>query len=50
MYMTPEQAKRGLEIFHSDRIKDINEDCGSTHLHQCLLGASSRPLRLPGQK
>jgi len=30
MYMTPEQAKRGLEIFHSDRIQDWNEHCGSS--------------------
>ena len=36
MYMTPEQAKRGLEIFHSDRIKDINEDCGSSKTYKDL--------------
>jgi hypothetical protein len=36
MYMTPEQAKRGLEIFHSDRIKDINEDCGSYKTYKDL--------------
>jgi len=28
MYMTPEQAKRGLEIFNSDRIKDRNDTVG----------------------
>lgn len=28
MYMTPEQAKRGLEIFNSDRIKDHNDTVG----------------------
>jgi hypothetical protein len=36
MYMTPEQAKRGLEIFHSDRIKDVNEDCGSYKTYKDL--------------
>jgi protein involved in ribonucleotide reduction len=36
MYMTPEQAKRGLEIFHSDRIKDYNEDCGSDKTYKDL--------------
>ncbi len=36
MYMTPEQAKRGLEIFHSDRIKDHNEDCGSDKTYKDL--------------
>lgn len=25
MYMTPEQAKKGLEIFHSDRVNSLNE-------------------------
>jgi len=34
--MTPEQAKRGLEIFHSDRIKDVNEDCGSYKTYKDL--------------
>ena len=28
MYMTPEQAKRGLEIFNSNRIQDYNESVG----------------------
>ena len=36
MYMTPEQAKRGLEIFHSDRIQDVNEDCGSYKTYKDL--------------
>ena len=30
MYMTPEQAKRGLEIFNSDRIQDYNESVGGS--------------------
>ena len=36
MYMTPEQAKRGLEIFHSERIKDNNPDCGSSKTYKDL--------------
>lgn len=36
MYMTPEQAKRGLEIFHSDRIKEDNDDCGSSKTYKDL--------------
>jgi hypothetical protein len=28
--MTPEQAKRGLEIFNSDRIQDYNEPVGGS--------------------
>lgn len=36
MYMTPEQAKRGLEIFHSDRINDYNDDCGSNKTYKDL--------------
>ena len=36
MYMTPEQAKRGLEIFHSDRIQNVNEDCGSYKTYKDL--------------
>jgi dTDP-4-amino-4,6-dideoxygalactose transaminase len=36
MYMTPEQAKRGLEIFHSEKIKDMNEDCGSSKTYKDL--------------
>ena len=30
MYMTPEQAKRGLEIFNSDRIQEDNEPVGGS--------------------
>lgn len=33
MYMSPESAKRGLEIFNSDRIKDYNEPCGSSDFY-----------------
>jgi dTDP-4-amino-4,6-dideoxygalactose transaminase len=33
MYMTPEQAKRGLEIFYSDRIQDWNSPCGSSNTY-----------------
>jgi hypothetical protein len=29
MYMTPEEAQRGLEIFHDEKIKSINEPVGS---------------------
>jgi dTDP-4-amino-4,6-dideoxygalactose transaminase len=36
MYMTPEQAKRGLEIFHSDKIKDWNSPCGGSWLYKDL--------------
>jgi hypothetical protein len=36
MYMTPEQAKRGLEIFHSDKITDDNSDCGSYKTYKDL--------------
>lgn len=36
MYMTPEQAKRGLEIFHSDKIKDWNPPCGSSYTYSDL--------------
>ena len=36
MYMTPEQAERGLEIFNSDRIADINDDCGSSKTYKDL--------------
>ena len=28
MYMSPESAKRGLEIFNSDRIQDDNKSVG----------------------
>ena len=30
MYMTPEQAKKGLEIFNSDKIQDYNEPVGGS--------------------
>lgn len=33
MYMSPEQAKRGLEIFHSDRISDWNKSVGGSWLY-----------------
>lgn len=36
MYMTPEQAKRGLEIFHSDKIQDWNNPCGSSVTYKDL--------------
>lgn len=36
MYMTPEDAKRGLEIFHSEKIKDMNQDCGSSKTYKDL--------------
>lgn len=36
MYMTPEQAKRGLEIFHSDKIQEWNEPCGSSKTYSDL--------------
>ena len=30
MYMSPEQAKRGLEIFNSDKIQDFNKSVGGS--------------------
>lgn len=36
MYMSPESAKRGLEIFHSDKIQDYNEPCGSSETYKDL--------------
>ena len=33
MYMSPESAYKGLEIFNSDRIKNYNEPCGSSELY-----------------
>lgn len=36
MYMAPEQAKRGLEIFHSDRIKTENESVGGSWKYKDL--------------
>jgi hypothetical protein len=34
--MTPEQAKRGLEIFNSDRIQDYNESVGGSWKYKDL--------------
>lgn len=36
MYMSPEQAKKGLEIFYSDRIKTNNPNCGGSHTYKDL--------------
>ena len=36
MYMTPEQAKVGLEIFHSDKIKSFNPHCGGSWMYKDL--------------
>jgi hypothetical protein len=36
MYMTPEQAKQGLEIFNSDRIQDYNKSCGGSWKYKDL--------------
>jgi dTDP-4-amino-4,6-dideoxygalactose transaminase len=36
IYMSPESAKRGLEIFHSDKIQDYNEPCGSSDTYKDL--------------
>ena len=36
MYMAPEQAKRGLEIFNSDRIQDQNQSVGSSSKYNDL--------------
>lgn len=36
MYMSPEQAKRGLEIFHSDKIKSFNPHCGGSWMYKDL--------------
>lgn len=36
MYMSPEQAKRGLEIFHSPKIHSINPHCGGSWLYDDL--------------
>ena len=33
MYMTPEDAMRGLRIFHSPRIQSWNEHCGSSKVY-----------------
>ena len=34
--MTPEQAKRGLEIFNSDKIQDYNESGGGSWKYKDL--------------
>jgi len=36
MYMTPEQAKIGMEIFMSDKIQDYNQPCGSSNTYKDL--------------
>jgi len=36
MYMAPESAKRGLEIFNSDRIQDYNEPVGGSWKYKDL--------------
>jgi dTDP-4-amino-4,6-dideoxygalactose transaminase len=36
MYMAPEQAKRGLEIFHSDKIKTENDSVGGSWKYKDL--------------
>lgn len=36
MYMSPEQAKRGLEIFHSPKIQSFNPHCGGSWLYDDL--------------
>lgn len=36
MYMSPESAKRGLEIFHSDNIQEFNPYCGSSETYKDL--------------
>ena len=36
MYMGPEQAKKGLEIFNSNKIKDFNTPCGSSETYTDL--------------
>ena len=33
MYMSPEQAQRGLEIFHSSKIQSSNPNCGGSWLY-----------------
>jgi hypothetical protein len=35
MYMTPEDAKIGIDIFNT-KIKDFNEDCGSYEFYKDL--------------
>jgi len=36
MYMTPEQAKKGLEIFNSDRIQSVNKSVGGSWKYKDL--------------
>lgn len=36
MYMTPEQAQKGLEIFNSDRIQDYNKSVGGSWKYKDL--------------
>jgi dTDP-4-amino-4,6-dideoxygalactose transaminase len=36
MYMSPESAKRGLEIFHSEKIQEFNSHCGSSETYKDL--------------
>lgn len=36
MYMSPEQAQRGLEIFHSPKIHSINPHCGGSWMYKDL--------------
>ena len=36
MYMSPEQAKRGLKIFHSPKIHSTNPHCGGSWLYDDL--------------
>ena len=36
MYMSPESAKRGLEIFHSDKIQINNPNVGSSKRYKDL--------------
>ena len=33
MYMGPEQTKKGLEIFNSEKIMDYNRPCGSSKVY-----------------
>jgi dTDP-4-amino-4,6-dideoxygalactose transaminase len=33
MYMSPESAKKGLEIFNSEKIQPFNEPCGSSEVY-----------------
>ena len=33
MYMSPESAKKGIEILKSGRIKEFNKPCGSSETY-----------------